>query len=398
MSTRKRINGEGSIYWNEARQRFEGLLDLGRSADGKRQRRKVTGATRAEVADKLAKVRAEHEAGLPVAGRDMSVAELLDRWVVDVLPSRVEAKTVASYRWAAEEHLKPGLGHSPLRRLSPEDVERFLKAKSKAGLSKATLIRLRAVLGQALRWAEKRGYVMRNAAALADLPADARESKPGRALTPDEARALLAAIATARPNLDDPDGPGLPHRLEALWLTQLMLGLRPGEVAGLRWADVDLAGGVIHVRSSLRWTDGEPELVAPKTSRSRRSLGAPAPVVEALRRHADRQADEMALLGVRWPAEWADLVFTSEAGTPIDPANARRELRNVAAKAGLGHLRPYDLRHSAATLLAASGVPLEHVADVLGHDGLRMARLVYVHAQAPSVDAAVAPMERLLEG
>ncbi len=136
----------------------------------------------------------------------------------------------------------------------------------------------------------------------------------------------------------------------------------------------------------------------PEDGRSRRSLGAPAPVIDALRRHADRQADEIALLGARWPAEWSGLVFTSEAGTPVDPANVRRELRTVAAAADLGHLRPYDLRHSAASLLAASGVPLEHVADVLGHDGLRMARLVYVHALQPSVDAARAPMERLLEG
>lgn len=76
----------------------------------------------------------------------------------------------------------------------------------------------------------------------------------------DEARALLAAS----------EG----HRLEALWLVQLTLGLRPGEVAGLRWPDVDLDTGVIHVRSSLRWHNGVPELVKPKTSRSRRSLSA----------------------------------------------------------------------------------------------------------------------------
>lgn len=167
-------------------------------------------------------------------------------------------------------------------------------------------------------------------------------------------------------------------------------------MAGLRWADIDLEGGVIHVRSSLGWTKGKPSLVEPKTARSRRSLKAPAPVIAALRAHADAQADAIALLGSSWPAEWAQLVFTTEAGTPIDPANARLELRNVATAAGLEGLRPYDLRHSAASLLAASGVPLEHVADVLGHDGLKMARLVYVHALSPSVDVAVGPMEALL--
>lgn len=383
MTQRKRANGEGSIFWNEQRQRFEGMLDLGRSADGKRQRRKVTGATRTEVGDKLKALRAEVDAGMATAGKDMTVAELLDRWITEVLPTRVDEGTVDSYTWAAENHLKPGLGARPLRKLTPEDVEAFLKAKATT-LSRASLVRIRAVLGQALRWAEKRSYVMRNVASLADLPASAKPAKEGRALTVEEAHRLLAQIRG--------------HRLEALWLTQLTLGLRPGEVAGLRWVDIDLEGGVIHVRSSLRWTKGRPSLVEPKTSRSRRSLKAPAPVITALRAHADAQADAMTLLGSSWPAEWAELVFVTEAGTPIDPANARRELRNVATAAQLDGLRPYDLRHSAASLLAASGVPLEHVADVLGHDGLRMARLVYVHAVSPSVDAAAGPMEALLGG
>lgn len=118
----------------------------------------------------------------------------------------------------------------------------------------------------------------------------------------------------------------------------------------------------------------------------------------ALRAHRCRQVELRLILGPTWPAEWSELVFATEAGTPIDPANARRKLRGVATAAGLAGLRPYDLRHSAASLLAAAGVPLEHVADVLGHDGLRMSRLVYVHALAPSVDAAVAPMERMLAG
>lgn len=391
MTARKRANGEGTIFWNEDRGRFEGMLDLGKTADGKRQRRKVTGATRAEVADRLDELKAEKKAGMATAGKDMSVAELLDRWITEVLPTKVDEGTVASYSWAAENHLKPGLGSRPVRRLTPEDVENFLRAKAKK-LSRASLVRLRAVLGQALRWAEKRGYVMRNVATLADLPANARGPKEGRALTADEARRLLAAIDTAGGTSEIL----APHRLKALWLVQITLGLRPGEVAGLRWVDVDLENGIVHVRSSLRWLDGRPSLVEPKTARSRRSLRIPAPVVDALRAHADAQADEIAVLGQAWPAEWAELVFTSEAGTPIDPANARRELRNVAKAAGLDGLRPYDLRHSAASLLAASGVPLEHVADVLGHDGLRMARLVYVHALSPSVDAAVAPMEALL--
>lgn len=382
MASQRRANGEGAIYWSEARQRYEGLLDLGRSADGRRRRRKVTGRDRAEVARRLSELRQQLATGQPVGAGALTVGQLLERWVTDVAPGRVEPGTVASYRWAVD-HLVEGLGARRLVRLTPEDVEAFLAAKADT-LGQASLVRLRAVLGQAIRWAEKRGHVARNVAALADLPVGARTASTGRATTIDEAHRLLDAIAG--------------HRHEALWLVQLTGGLRPGEAAALRWPDVDLAGGVVHVRSSLRWTDGRPHLAEPKTPRSRRSLVLAPATVAALRAHRTRQSAERLAAGPRWSAEWPDLVFAAELGTPLDPANLRRALARVAQQVGLDGLRPYDLRHSAASLLAAAGVPLERVADVLGHDGLRMARLVYVHALSPSIDAAAAPMEHLLRG
>lgn len=76
------------------------------------------------------------------------------------------------------------------------------------------------------------------------------------------------------------------------------------------------------------------------------------------------------------PERWADLVFVSEVGTPLNPHNLRHKLAALARAAGIGHVNRYDLRHSAATLLAAAGVPLEQIADVLGHETLRMSRQV----------------------
>ena len=88
-------------------------------------------------------------------------------------------------------------------------------------------------------------------------------------------------------------------------------------------------------------------------------------------------------------------MFTTTIGTPINPSNLRRSFRRVTTAAGLGRWRPHELRHSAASLLSEPGVPLEVVADVLGHDGTRMTALVYRHAVSPTVGAAVAPMESL---
>ncbi len=83
-------------------------------------------------------------------------------------------------------------------------------------------------------------------------------------------------------------------------------------------------------------------------------------------------------------------------GTLLDPANLRRSLRTVTEQAGLGRWHPHELRHSAASLLSAAGVPLEEVADVLGHASARVTSATYRHRTTPTVEAAAGPMEQML--
>jgi Phage integrase family len=137
-----------------------------------------------------------------------------------------------------------------------------------------------------------------------------------------------------------------------------------------------------------------------KTAKSRRSLRCPPVVVDALRRRQHLQSDERAAAGQEWADEWdgAQLVFTTATGRPIDRSNLRRYFRQACTRAGIGRWTPYEMRHSAASLMSAAGVPLEHVADVLGHDSTRMAAVVYRHVLAPTVEAGAAPMQALLSG
>jgi len=96
--------------------------------------------------------------------------------------------------------------------------------------------------------------------------------------------------------------------------------------------------------------------------------------------------------------QWQDLglVFPTSRGTLLDPANLRRSLRTVTEQAGLGRWHPHELRHSAASLLSAAGVPLEEVADVLGHASTRVTSATYRHRTTPTVEAAAGPMEQIL--
>jgi integrase len=251
-------------------------------------------------------------------------------------------------------------------------------------MAKNSIVRIRSVAIMAIKHAERLGWVSRNAAELAELPVDAKPAGEGRSLTVDQAKTLLEEIKG--------------EALEPMVTVGLMLGLRPGEILGLRWADVDLDNSVVTVSQSLkreRGVDGHQvlRLGEPKTRKSRRAVTAPAAVVEALGRRRAAQASHRLAAG----PEWVDngLVFTTENGTPLDPSNVRRAFSAATKKAKLGAWHPNELRHSAASLLSAAGVPQEQVADLLGHTDTRMLDRHYRHRVTATVTAATAPMEAM---
>lgn len=381
-SGKRRTRGEGSVY-RHTDGRWRGIVTVGH-AGGKRQRRYVYGRTKAEAARKVREVLAAQDAGMPTPDRRTTVASYLTWWLDEHLADgRQSERTVDNYRWAVERHIVPELGRIPLVDLSPLDVERLLKAKRREGLAANSVNRIRSVLVQSLKLAERYELVRRNVAAVTDTtPTDA---KTGRSLTAEEARALLDAA----------EG----HRYAPAFTCQLMLGLRPGEALGLLWSDVDLDTRRLTVARSLKRlpkSDGRPErleLGPPKTPGSYRTVDLPAPVVAALIDQRRAQAAERLRVGAHWLD--LDLVFANELGGYVDPSNYRRELAKVTDAAGLGHWSPNELRHSAVSLLSAAGVPLEQIADLVGHSSTRMTSSVYRHQVTDSVAAAVAPMEQL---
>jgi integrase len=111
------------------------------------------------------------------------------------------------------------------------------------------------------------------------------------------------------------------RRLEARWVIALALGLRQGEVLGLRWTDVDLDAGVLRVNRALqKRADGVLTLVEPKTARSRRAVPLPQSVVDTLRTRRSEQDAERARAGALWHDSYG-LVFTTAVGTPVHPRN-----------------------------------------------------------------------------
>ena len=185
------------------------------------------------------------------------------------------------------------------------------------------------------------------------------------------------------------------HRNGSALVLGATLGLRPGEFTALLWDDLDLKEGVVHVRRAWKGSGEKRVLGTPKTSGSSRSLRLPTQLVVDLRLHRQQQVKDRRD-ATDWSPHDLGLVYTTLNGQPIDPANLRRLVRAVASEAAVGHLTPYDLRHSATSVLSAAGVRNEHLADLLGHVDTRMVERHYRHRLDDAVEVAAGPMEILL--
>lgn len=381
---KRRANGEGSIVqlsdgsWRAA-YRFEGN-------DGRPVRKYLRASTKTEALRKLKEAQRQLEAGVR-ADVTMTVGRWLDHWLATVVDGRVGSdNTRLNYKQICDVHLKPALGNLRLDKLTPEQVDRFLRTKADGGLGRSHVGRMRSILADALRHAERRGLVAKNAAALSVMPKTTVPAER-RSFTPAQARALLAAA----------EG----ERLEALIVVGGSVGLRPGELLGLLWSDVDLeaspptltVSGSMKRRPKANGKGYDLERGAVKRSKDgRRTVALPARAITALRAHRARQAAEKLAAGPLWDDH--GLVFASAVGTPVDPSHLRRVFARVAGRAELEGAFPYLLRHTAVSLLLDDGASIEEVADLLGDDPRTLYRY-YRHKVRPVADVGLR-MERVL--
>lgn len=366
---RRRGHNEGGIYQRKSDGLWVGAVHLGWE-NGKRKRKVVYGKTRADVAQKVARLLHDQAKGLPIKTKETRLGDFLDRWLADVVAPSVRPRTCASYKTTVERHLKPALGGITLGKLTQDHVARMLRAKEAEGLSGRTVANLRVVLGIALHEAMRQDLVGRNVAALVRPP----KVQPfeGQPLTPEEVTAFLSTVE------DD--------RLGPMYATAILTGLRQSELFGLRWPNVDLDAGTLTVREQLRMVGGTPTWVEPKTKRSRRTVPLPVSLVAILRAHRERQLRERAEAGARWKDH--NLVFTTPLGTPLDPSNVRKHFLARLGDAGLAPRRFHDLRHTTATLLAGRGVPQRTVMEILGHTQAATTANVYTHISTDTMREA----------
>ena len=377
-----------TVRWNDGAKRWMAWV---RFPDG--TRRKVERVAKADAQrdlDELLALRAEKKDPRPRRERLASFNEIIDAWFEAGCPNVAPSKksrhsrpkspnTIANARQLLGTSVRPAIGSQWVDRTTTERLEQLFQGMAAREYATSTIDRTWNYLNQACQYALRHRSTKTNPAADVLLPAT-RPSKARKSFTIQQAQRLLMDGIPADPR-------------PAMWLTGLMCGLRPGELAGLRWCFVDVDSdepSIDVVERALEIDHKYAGQVAPKTARSRRRLGLHPLLVAALSRHRVEQR----LLGL-YSSE--GFVFCTRRGTPISMSNLRRAFRTLCERADLGaDWTTYELRHSFVSLVADQLDDLIKVADLAGHVDTRTTE-GYRHPVRASLPHAVDAWDRLLE-
>lgn len=348
---RYRKRGEGCITQRKDG-RWQASCRIGNT------RKYVYGKTCDEASKKLRAILNAQDAGERIVTPSrMTMATLLARWI-DYQRTRVRANTLQSYQKVIDYYIKHQIGSIKLTALTPYDVEHCL---SLIHLSPRSVRYARQVIFMALKKAVHWELVRRN---VADTIKGPKRSKPDiHPLNDDELAAFVKILnsGTIVPKVGTP-----------LFLMAVSIGLRKGELLGLKWTDI--IDGSITIRRTLQPL-GEFD---PKTESSRRTILLPAAVSVALDKWRILQLEMRMKAGDRWMD--GGYIFTTTIGTALDQRNVSRWLDAILGKVGITHRRFHDLRHTCATQLLRHGARLDDVSKLLGHSSKAMTLDVYSHA------------------
>lgn len=301
----------------------------------------------------------------------MTFRDLANAWYSDVASPHVAGTTLRSYEQTLRNHLLPDLGNYRLRDLTAPVLQRYVTGKLQPGQRKDgrgdTLgtrsvqniyVIMHIILEQAVEW----DYMPANPADRVKPPKLVQEE--ARIWTEEESARFLDAASA--------------HPLYALFLLALTTGMREGELLGVRWRDLDLAGGMLRVEQSVVQTRNGREFGKLKTKQSRRAIDIGEDVVAALRAHKARQNAAKLRKGAAY--QDLGLVFATRSGKPISASNLARLFHLLSDRAGVPRIKVHATRHTVASDMLSAGENPKVVQERLGHSTAAFTVRQYGHS------------------
>ena len=326
---KRRPAGDGMVRKREDG-RWEGRIVIGHRENGEPLFRHVYAKTQKALLDKLHQnIECYRDVELTEDSR-MTLGEWLDRWLTEYKEGTVRPGTLKSYRCYIEYYIKPQLGDKQISLISQQDIQRMYRRLKTAGrihehpemdhqLSDSMVRHIHSTLHAALKDAVQAHVIPRNPTEGTTAPKP--NYKPKRILTGEELDAFLAVVERDEMWRD-------------FFQTELMTGLRRGEICGLQWSDFDEEGGTLKVCRTLHsQRKGEYTVGETKTGKGMRTILLPKTVADILRR---RRADTISQWIFPDPVKPED---------PVNPGSAYLHMKTLLRRAGLPSIRFHDLRH-----------------------------------------------------
>jgi len=292
-------------------------------------------------------------------------------WIREVKARSVKPATAADYEARYRAHIDLTFGHRPLESVTTFDITEWLNELNARGLSDATQNGALQILKMIFKAAKAHGEIKTDPAAQVPKRKYPQATLVQPPWTKDEAqKALHCAVGT---------------ELELPLLFGLHLGLRIGEILGLKWSDINFETGLLTIQRSIREVrqfdaDGRShfDLVesTPKTTASTREVALTYAIQSALLAQRERLQSRRLFDPDGW-------IHATNSKNPIRPNRLAKTYKQFLSQHGLRHIRFHDLRHSAATLSLSAGVRIEAVSQTLGHSSINVTKRIY----APKVEA-----------
>jgi len=316
----------------------------------------------------------------------ITLGAFLLNWLESYARVNVSAKTCSRYEEIIKKHLIPSLGHIPIQKLHPVNIQNYYaeklkngKIRGEGGLAPRSVLHQHRLLRAALQHAVKWMLIVRNPADAVSPPRP--DYKEMKTLNAKETVTLLQKARNSRVYIPV--------------LLAVTTGMRRGEIIALQWKDVDLDKETITVRRTLERIKGGYQFKHPKTRKSRRQISLTPSAAAELRAHKQKQNEDKLHLGAAYNDQ--DLVCAWPDGTLVKPDFVSREFKKILQKIGLPIVRFHDLRHSHATLMMIQGVHPKIVSERLGHSTIRITMDTYSHVVPGLQKEAASQFDAALE-
>jgi len=329
---------------------------------GTLRRKSLYGKNPKEVAAKIKEFNKNKDAGLILDADKMTLGVWLAQWLKTYKKPALEITSYAAYEHQVNQHIIPEMGGIPLKKLQRIRVQEFFNQKG-ADLSPSTLELIKAILGNALKMAVVDGYIIKSPAVAIKLP-----SVKGKDVKPLDKEEIGKLLEEARG-----------QRIYSVIYLAIHTGMRKGELAGLRWQDVDLKTGIISVRQGVKHDRKNKTYVtgSTKTETAMRSIPVDASSIAELRRHKARQAQERLEFGAAY--EDNGLVFTRPGGPILCLNGVSTQFNNLVKKSGIDRRTFHDLRHTFASICISQKVNIKALSQYLGHAEISITLDTYGH-------------------